>query len=258
MLDRSYLSGFVVAVEQNISRMGENDHHPTNPDVKAAFWVAAKNGFRKFYKAAPEAWRGPESRFYRDEQRMVLTHVEPFYYGTMVGVFLFATFRISGSRRYLQFRDKFILRKNADVLPTQEHQKSNWKSHIEKMEEKQQSSFEEALSGPVDLLLSVVCAFSSAMWLSKPKRLVEDLSQSPLLPGRSLVYTCVCPEFIDVYDKYYEEGTPLPDGDDLLVAFQAFALNCKARSRVIATREENGNEQPDVIPYPGIKGVRRS
>ena len=235
----------------------DNDSNISNiSDAKAAFWVAAKNGFQKFFKQAPDAWRGTESRFYRDEQRMVLTHVEPFYYGTMVGVFLFATFRISGSRRFLQFRDKFILSKNAHALPIDAHQKSNWKSHIEKMEEKQQSSFEEALSGPMDLLLSIVCAFSSAAWLSKPKRLVEDFSQSPLLPGRSLIYTCACPDFMRIRDKYYDEGSSFPAGDDLFASFQAFAVNCKARSRVIAAREKDGNEHPDVIPYPGIKGLR--
>lgn len=238
--------------------MGQNDNESNASDIKAAFWAAAKNGFRKFFKQAPGTWRGPESRFYRDEKKMILTHVDPFYYGIMVGVFLFATFRISGSRRYLQFRDNFIFRKNADVLQTQAKQKSNWKSHIEKMEAKHQASFEDALSGPMDLLLSVICAFSAAAWLSKPKRLVEDLSQSPLLPGRSLIYTCACPDFIQIYDKNYsyEESSALPAGDDLLVSFQAFALNCKARSHIIATREESGNEHPDVIPYPGIKGLR--
>lgn len=231
--------------------MGENELKIA--EIKAKFMVAAKDGFRTFFKQAPDTWKGRVARLYRDEKAMIMTHIDPLYYGAMVGVFLFATFRISGSRRYLQFKDKYILRK--DVLQqSQIQQKSEWKSHIEKLDEKQTSSLDDALSGPMDLFLSVICAFSSAAWLSKPKRLVEDLSQAPLLSGKSLIYTCVCPDFIEIYDEAYGENKPLPVNDDLFVAFQAFALNCKARSRVIAVRKDNGIEHPDVIPYPGIKG----
>lgn len=236
--------------------MAQNEKELKISEIKAAFWVAAKDGFRKIFKQAPDTWRGRESRLYRDEKSMIMTHLDPFYYGTMVGVFLFATFRISGSRRYLQFRDKYILRKDTKVSQPQIQQKSEWKSHIEKLEEKQKSSLEEAIGGPMDLFLSVICAFSSAAWLSRPKRLVEDLSQAPLLPGKSLIYTCACPDFIEIYDKNYGESSPTSVDDDLFAAFQAFALNCKARSRVIATRKDSEIKHPDVIPYPGIRGTR--
>lgn len=224
--------------------------------AREAFWTAAQVGFFRVLDQAPQVWKGREARFYRAEKKIIMDHMDPFYWGFFVTGFLFVTFRVSGSKAYLRFRDKYIFRTTPLHMETAAPQQQQWTSHLERETKKKESLMKEAVSLPVDLFLSVLCGASSILWLSRPKQVHKDFSAAPLLPGRSLIHQNMCPDLVEAYEKKVDASAfqnPLNE-DDVLRTFQTFVTNCKIRSKVISTRRQSGEDRPGVIPYPGIKG----
>ena len=57
------------------------------------------------------------------------------------------------------------------------------------------SSMENLLSLPVDLAISLLFGISTTIFLSAPSILLKDLSEAPLLPGRSILSEELCEPF---------------------------------------------------------------
>ena len=234
--------------------------------ARNSFWKCAKEGFYQLVDHAPTAWKGRDARFYRAEKQLIVKHVEPFYWGGVVTLFLFATFRISGSRFYQQFRTSYlstISAKRVGTPPGGGAASSGWTSHLEEKAAERQHLFRDSIQLPVDVLLSVMLGASSILWLSKPKQqLAQDFATSPLLPGKSLIHEHVCPIFVQAQAPFahvmQDSNTSRMRDDDgdatVLHTFATFCQNCQLRSRVIEERRAN-EARPNVIPYPGIKGL---
>ena len=231
--------------------MGETSSAARDDEQKTltrnAFWRVAQEGLYRILEEAPAVWKGSNSRFYRAEKSIIMEHVDPFYWGAVVTVFLFATFRVSGSRRYTQFRDWYLYGKNNGLR--------SWSD-----QKAVQILAEDATRLPTDAFVSLFCGLSSMVWLSKPSKLHQDFSQSPLVWGKSLIHEHVCPSMVDAYTEQLRRNPRvehLSKEDNVLKTFATFVQNCQIRSSVIEKRVEQGAERPDVIPYPGIKGVTR-
>lgn len=243
--------------------------------ARSAFWSVAKDGFSQLIEEAPAAWGGPEARFYRAEKKIITEHLEPFYWGAFVTIFLFGTFRVSGSRWYARFREtsNFHTGRNNHKLATgntpstssnlqqQQQQKlPEWKSYLDQRADKEKHMRDEALRLPTDLLVSLMCGFSSIIWLSKPSQMKKDLAEAPLVSGKSVVSEFLCHDMEAAFNRHVDPKILTKDimkQDDTLVTFLTFVKNCRLRSDYIRAREKDGSRRPDVIPYPGLDGVRR-
>jgi hypothetical protein len=118
---------------------------------------------------------------------------------------------------------------------------------------------DEALRMPTDFLVSLMCGCSSVVFLSNPARLKKDFAESPLIPGKSIVYECMCGDMETAFNQHVDPRV-LSEGagdDDTIVTFQTLVHNCRIRSDYIRARAADGSNRPDVVPYPGLDGMRR-
>lgn len=243
-------------------------------NARIAFWKVAKEGLWKLIEQAPPQWSGPEERFYRTEKKIISKHVEPIYWGAVVSLALFATFRLSGSRLYSRFRESFV--KKASTIPTsnlqhnasttgstyaQTKKPEQWRSYLDKQADKASVSQKELFELPVDIIISFTCGCSAILLLSQPKQIKNDFIEAPLNHGKSVVTDIFCPAMISAYQKSVDPRIVTKDNlqnDDTINMFLSFVKNCRTRSEYVAYREQLGTvKRPDVIPYPGLDGVRR-
>jgi hypothetical protein len=227
-----------------------------NAETRNAFWKVTWTSFQRLMGAAPAAWKGPKSdaRHYRAEKDMINKHIEPVYWGMFVGVFLFATFRVSGSKWYARIRDSSAGKRQPPPPPTsQQHRQT----YLEKEAESKSEWINESIQLPVDIFISFLCAGSSIVWLSQPKELRKDFAEAPLQPGRSLIHKYMCPDLVRAYNNQALANPHVfqnQQDDETLTTFETFVKNCRTRSEFERQRESAGDKKPDVVPYPGLKG----
>ena len=206
---------------------------------------------------APAAWKGPTSdvRHYREEKDMINKHIEPVYWGIFVGVFLFATFRVSGSKWYARIRDFPVGKRQPPPPPTSQQ---NRQTYLERETESKSEWINESIQLPVDIFISFLCAGSSIVWLSQPKQLRKDFAEAPLQPGRSLIHKYMCPDLVRAYNNQALANPRVfqnqQQDDETLATFETFVKNCRIRSEFERQLESAGDKKPDVVPYPGLKG----
>lgn len=235
--------------------------HDARAQAKNTFWKVGAGGLAKLIDRAPSTWKGPEQRFYRAEKELIVEHASPFYYGTVVSGILFLTFRVSGSRRFIQFRERYIRRDpTARKEPTNansEKMQRRWQSYLDKQAEEKEEIIRSSLSLPTDIIVSLMCGCSSAAILFDTAKFQKDLVRAPLLPGKSLVYTYMCHDVVQAYADYAELDMDMFSDakDPILRTFQGFAMNCANRAAFIERRRAFGDDRPDVIPYPGLLGT---
>lgn len=229
--------------------------------TRNVFWKVTWKKFQRLMDEAPAAWKGPSSdlRHYRAEKEMINKHIEPVYWGMFVGAFLFATFRVSGSKWFARIRDSQGGKRQPLPPPSsqQQQQQKEWKTYLEKETENKREWINESIQLPVDLLISILCAGSSVVWLSQPKQLRKDFAEAPLKPGRSLIHKYMCPDLVRAYNNQVLANPHVfqnQQDDVTLATFETFVKNCRIRSEFERQRETAGDKKPDVVPYPGLKG----
>jgi hypothetical protein len=229
--------------------------------AKNSFWRAGASGLAKLIDDAPSTWKGPEQRFYRAEKELIVEHASPFYWGAVVSGVLFLTFRVSGSRRFIQFREAYFRKgptahKEPANVKAEEVQR-RWQSYLDKQTEEKEAVIRSSLSLPTDIIVSIMCGCSSAAILFDTAKFQKDLVRAPLLPGKSLVHTHICHYAVKAYAdcEQLDSNVFSEVKDPLLRTFQAFAMNCTTRSDIIERRRAFGDDRPDVIPYPGLLGA---
>jgi hypothetical protein len=239
--------------------MKDSNLEQTRAEARNAFWRAGVVGLRRLIENAPAAWSGSEARFYRSEKELIVEHASPIYWGAVVSGFLFLTFRVSGSRGFIRFREHYLRRHHESApssTPTARAENVQWKSYLDTQAETKQELIQRSLSLSTDLLISLMCGCSTAMILADTVKLQRDFVRAPLLPGKSLVDEYLCQEIVQAYDAFdskafHERKEPL------LLTFHAFVTNCKTRSGFVDRRRKFGDDRPEVIPYPGLLGMTR-
>jgi hypothetical protein len=246
--------------------MADKDESELRSQARNVFWKVTWGSFQRLMEEAPSVWNGPsttsEARYYRSEKDMINKHIEPIYWGMFVGTFLFATFRVSGSKWFARIRDSNRLPVGRSQPPPpppmnnyQQTQQQQWKTYLEKETEKKKEWIDESIQLPVDLLIAVLCAGSSVVWLSQPKQIRKDFAEAPLQPGRSLIHKVMCPDVVRAYDNQANANPQVfRIEDETLATFEIFAKNCRIRSEFERTRELAGDKKPGVVPYPGLRG----
>jgi hypothetical protein len=230
-------------------------------EARLSFWRAARAGFVRLVEEAPAAWNSSDGPLYRTERKMLAHHLEPLYWGAFVSVFLFGTFRISGSRWYARFRETNWKQRATSSSSDSTRSSAHWKSFLDQRAEKEKFLQEETMQLPTDFFVSVMCGMSSVVWLSQPQRAGRDLAEAPLFPGKSVVVDCFCTEMEEAFNQSVDPRIlteNVIENDDTLRTFVSLVRNCRIRADYIRTQRERGNRKPDVVPYPGLDGIRSS
>ena len=242
-------------------------------NARIVFWNAAQDGVWKLIEQAPSVWSGPEKRFYRSETKMISKHAEPIYWGAVASLALFVTFRFSGSRFYTRFRESFVKKSSSPPtsnLPSnsstgsthaQTKKPEQWKSYLDQQAEKNSVAQKDLFELPADILISITCGCSVILLLSQPKQMKNDFIEAPLSHGKSVVTDIFCPSMTSAYQKGVDPRILTKENlesDDTINMFLSFVKNCRTRSDFIAYQKQLGSvKRPEVIPYPGLDGVRR-
>jgi hypothetical protein len=250
----------------------EADLKEVRKNARIAFWKVAQQSTWKVIEQAPSVWSGSEERFYRAEKKIVTKHVEPIYWGAVVSLILFTTFRLSGSRLYSRFRESFVKTQSTSTTTsatkntssyTQTKKPEQWKSYLDQQAERTKEAQKDLLELPTDIIISITCGCSSILLLSQPQQIKKDFIEMPLQPGKSVVNDIFCPEMESVYRKHVDPRIltkEIIQTDDTMNMFLSFVKNCHSRAEYITYQKQIGTstiKRPDVIPYPGIDGVRR-
>jgi hypothetical protein len=233
--------------------------------ARKSFWKVASAGFWRLMDRAPSVYASPtESRFYRHERALLAQHADPFFWGAFTTVFLFLTFRVSGSRFYSRFRENLFssAKKPAASQSPPTKQRPQWKSYSDRQAAQFQVEQKDLYELPLDLLVSLCCGGSAVLWLLPRAQIQSDFVAAPLQPGKSLVADLLCPEMERVLRREVDPRILTPDivatKDDSLALFLAFCQNCRTRQEFITYQQQRGTvRRPEVIPYPGLEGVRR-
>jgi hypothetical protein len=230
--------------------------------AKKAFWKAFQAGVSELFQLAPQRWQGTDAVHYRAEKQMITRHVEPLYWGSCIALFVFVTFRISGSKWYSRFHSHFLRNKastsvnnTTGTIAAQQKQTpaGEWKSYLSQKAEQQQEYHNELLDLPTDIFVSVMCGLSTIALLSDPAEIEKDAVRAPLLPGKSIIHEIMCPKMIKAFEDTFDERVFDGEVDRGVLNFAAMVSNCKARDAYIR-RRENDTKRPDVVPYPGLRG----
>jgi hypothetical protein len=225
-------------------------------------WKSTWKGFTHLLEQAPQTWRGPDARLYREEKEWITQGaINPLFTGVFVSTFCFITFRVSASRWWAQLQKTYFVR-NQQQLPniakqqsasSQQEQQQPWRSTLEREAEKRRREISELSQLPIDFVLSILLGCSSFFLLFDSKKFRRDFSTSPLLPGKSLMHLHVCPEvsftFQELQRNEQSSSMTMTDDDETLLMFETFVKNCQIRSAYI--QNQTGN-RPDVVPYPGL------
>ena len=175
-----------------------------------------------------------------DFPKRLKPHFKPFIWGIGTTVALFATFRIS--------KNTGSLRKGSKGYQFDNLQKS--KTRKEKLS--------DATSIPTDILLSMIVGVSSALFLTDEEKIKDDLSQMPLVQGRSLVSEELCTDFIKEYRKISPQmwTSKEANGSSSMQAIKSFVNNCQKRETLVDYRNKElkllNREDAEIIPSPGV------
>lgn len=217
------------------------------------------------FQEAPWAWRGPEQSRYRVEREKILTHLRPIGMGFFVTAFCFVTFRVSGSKWWVQIRDTYLRMfsvEGAAATTTTMGGRSSTSGlatnrppagYMTRQAQTKQDQVRELMQLPLDLTLSVMLGSSAFLLLFDSDQLQDDLVQMPLLPGKSLVHECVCTDVVRAVQQAHQQGLLDSADEETKQFFVYFVENCDKRSRFFERQRELGHSS-DLVPYPGLVG----
>ena len=239
-----------------------NDQDDIAKNARGVFWETVKVSFVRFIDEAPSLWKQSDAKQYRTEKRIINKQLDPLITGSYVTIFLFLTFRVSASRSFGRFRDQYItpLRSNAKAKPVPQktnNNKQEWKGYLETRTEEVLRAKTNISQLPIDILLSIFCGISTALFVLQPEEIKNEMIQLPLVTGRSAIHEIVCPEFDTAFQKIDPNVFETNSDDETIRMFRTFVNNCRLRSEFIRSRELSGVRSPKLIPYPGVVGLQR-
>lgn len=260
-----------------------NEVDPVISQTHQKLWNATRAGAWKLLTEAPKAWSGSDGHLYRDEKRIILKHLESVCIGAFGTLFLFATFRVSGSRWWTNTRKEMFpsyFRDVSKTIPVQEvhppkqaktHSTKEWRSYLDRKAEEETPFFKSISESHVlkgvnaitsssvftDFIISLFCGCSFvALFLRNKEEFRNDFANVPLFPGKSLIHTYVCPDVEKVFMEIDKKIIDANEHDDTLRKFDHFVRNCRTRSAFIASQRHLGVHTNSIVPYPGLVQTR--
>lgn len=220
--------------------------------ARAKFTSVLQSTIMTCVTEAPTVWKGPNGKEYVYEQSLFEKNTKPVIWGIGCAMITFFSFRLNASRTFQQFRRRYI-RQSAAPAPAAPIMKAS--SPADQRKDLQQEMMSQALSVPVDLLISIVIGASATAFLIDWRQVQRDLERAPGLPGRSVLADTMCPDMLQLYQNTPSRTWETSQTDETLKSFQTIVQNCKRRAKVqAAERQRLGlpDDQAVAIPFPGF------
>ena len=270
------------------SPSNERPETTTSSTLSAAFWDETGKGIANSLVTVETAWySGPSAKDYTEERHKLEKYTKCWKYGLAASCFLFLNFRITGSKRFIRWRQNFmhqqgwVLNKSPQQHPQQQHPHFQM-GYLERQREKSVKEAMDSMRIITDLLVSLSVGTSGGAFLlhSQQDSMRHDFEMSPLVTGRSVIADEMCPGMIFIADKYsannnnssssetmssLSSSTSSPsEKDDYdyydrnLETFQKFVSNCRKRCQYEHDfRMKTGklDKEPVVIPKNALSSL---
>ena len=199
-----------------------------------------------------DAWRGPDAEQYSSELALLQPHYTPILWGVGCSIVSFAAFRFSGAVRISRSSSTsgYTFKRVSSPLETRGGgggaNEAEAKSRL----------LGRLVSIPVDLSLSFLIGCSATIFLTDTDKLQKDISEIPLVKGRSLVADELCGDFVREYKQWdpsmWNNPKIIEEAHPSLGAIRNFVKNCELRGEVEASRPRNknclGDDDPVFLP----------
>ena len=222
------------------------------------YWAVVTGGVFDFLVNSWSVWHGKDSNFYRQEKDNLQKYVKPVYIGVGTGIFVFANFRVTGSRGFQAWRKQWQsqVKGHAPDLKTTQQQDTHWMSHLERQRNDKEKAALQSVKLLTDLLVSLSVGTSASLLLldAEKQTLRKDFEDGPRVCGRSLFADSICPGMINVAEKYPLNSQAYTNRVNLQT-FSKVVSNCRLRGRAEnKVRERFGKHrgEPVSVPYPGL------
>jgi hypothetical protein len=248
--------------------------------AKRSLWDQNVQGLGNVLMNVRAAWYGDQAVFYTKERETLKKYLPPFYYGMAASVFLFVSFRFTGShsvqqwrkRTWEQWRPKKKERIAADTAASSAQPSTTAPPSLPQpgmgyLETKRITEREKALQSMkllTDFFVSISVGVSGTLFLlgAKKKHMRADYEEAPLAPGRSVVADQMCPSLLEMYHNngavrgvLKENGNGKDNIDVNIASFAKFVENCQKRADYEERiRREKGISkfEPVLVPYTGL------
>lgn len=208
--------------------------------VNCKIYSVVKDGVHK------KAWNGPNEEKYKQELSILRPHFRPVVWGFGSALAVFASFRASGSVRFMAAaRSVFGWNRSSNRMMDNPTNSSN-SQRLDKI-----ATLQRGFSIPVDLFLSTLIGCSVSLFLTDPNKLKKDLERIPLVSGKSLVSDELCSDFIAQYQQYEKSDQIILDE-----ALKNFIFNCQKRIDVetyLKKQKDNFDNEINSIPSSGVE-----
>jgi hypothetical protein len=218
--------------------------------TRAKFSSVIRDSIMTCISEAPTIWKGPNGQDYIYEQSLFEKNTKPIMWGLGCTMICFVSFRLNASRSFQRFRQQYI-RPSARSPSIQR----TATSPVEQRKELQREMMSQALSVPVDLLLSILIGASATAFLTDWTQVQRDLQRVPGLPGKSVLADTMCPALLELHMNTPTQVWHAPKQDETLQLFQQLVQKCKQRAKVQEDeRQRRGlsDNEPISIPFPGF------
>ena len=258
-----------------------NNNESNRPDLadlrksaSESFWRCARTGFWSLFDDAPRIWYDPrEARYYREEKRLFQEAADGLKFGAIMGVLVLATFRVGGSKWFTRWRQRNNITLSAYAVETSESvamkppPRHSYKTYSEQRAEKIDTAYFEARTWTTDVIVSNMCGLSSAILLTDTQKIGQDFVTAPLLPGKSVIYSDICPAMTSAYETIDPDvWKGLTERERTLLLFHEFVQNCRIRTEFLRTKAQTEesvvegfiqDKTDDVVPKPGLDGFKK-
>uniref|UniRef100_A0A7S4MT16 Uncharacterized protein n=1 Tax=Odontella aurita TaxID=265563 RepID=A0A7S4MT16_9STRA len=192
------------------------------------------------------AWQGENASQYASERQIVREHYMPFMWGIGCAFVTFTSFQVS--RRYrLNLSNKGRSRFGAAAIKSEQA--------FGEDQERKMKLMEQAVSVPIDLVLSLVIGCSGAFFLLDIDRMRDDFSRIPLVKGRSLLSEELCADYSRESYRFSSVMNKPKQDDPTIDAIREFVSNCQRRAIYedqLRKERTLTSSDPVSVPWPGV------
>lgn len=192
---------------------------PSAPSIMQKFFNIAQEKLIEVTKEKRHKVYSRNAAEYKEELQLIKPHFKPFIWGIGTAITLFASFRLSKFTGALRLQ-----------------QKGGYAFDNLKRNESKTEQLSDLASLPADLFLSFLAGFSTCLFLIDGTKLQQDLSQAPLVKGRSLLADELCADFTKEFKEIPKEFwkkravNESSNKGDNIDNIKAFVHNCQKRN----------------------------
>lgn len=221
--------------------------------ARSKFSAVLRSSILELISEGPSKWNGPLAQDYLYEQSLIERNTKPIIWGVGCTVVSFVCFRLNASRTFQQFRRRYI--RSSAPAPAPLPPQAAATSPLEQRKVLQSQLLNQAISIPIDLLLSIALGVSATAFLMDYSQIQRDLERVPGLPGRSVLADTMCPNVIQLYNTTPSRVWNESDSDATLQSMVTIVKKCQRRAKMeAAERQRLGltQDEPVSIPFPGF------